>query len=171
MKKNILYLHGYNGSLTPAKQTVLERFGYVMAPSIVYDNPDYFNKLVVPAATADIIIGSSFGGHTAHLLSLLYNKPALLFNPAFVTSIPNPDLSGFAFPHFKSSRTHIILGKKDDVIFYKDNLEYINRTITQKDMSLISLEHLGHRIPEDVFAEQVATFMEEVAAEPKTSTH
>lgn len=90
--KSILYLHGYNGSLSPAKHAILERYGNVAAPTIAYDKPDYFKKLTDLARTADAIIGSSFGGHTAHLLSLLYDKPTLLLNPAFVTKSPVPDL-------------------------------------------------------------------------------
>ncbi|WP_062542444.1 YqiA/YcfP family alpha/beta fold hydrolase [Rufibacter tibetensis] len=160
MKKNILYLHGYKGSLTPSKQIILEDYGHVVAPAIVYDHPGYFRKLTVLASSADIIIGSSFGGHTAHLLSLLYNKPALLFNPAFVTKSPVPDLSGLAIPKTKTSHSSIVLGKLDDVIIYKDNLKFVTNNLHLEDVRIIEVDDLEHRIPDDVFAEQVAVFME-----------
>ncbi|WP_210487325.1 hypothetical protein [Rufibacter aurantiacus] len=159
-KTKILYLHGYGGSLIPSKREILEQYGEVISPPIAYLEKKYFCRLLELAKSADIIIGSSFGGHTGHLLSWLFDKPALLFNPAFVTSTPRPDLSGIIFPSFKNSKTCIVLGKKDDVIVYRDNLEYINRRVEQQGMSLISIEEMGHRISEDVFAEQVATFME-----------
>lgn len=159
MKKSILYLHGYNGSLTPAKQTVLERCGKVIAPAIVYDNPCYFLNLTDLASTADLIIGSSFGGFTAHLLSLLYDKPALLFNPAFVTKSPAPDLDGIAVPTTKTSHTTTVLGKLDDVIIYEDNLEFVTNILGIEDLKLVEVEGLSHRIPENVFEEQVAGFL------------
>lgn len=162
MKKSILYLHGYNSSLTPAKQTILECYGKVIAPAIDYDNPGYIKELTALASTADMIIGSSFGGFTAHLLSLLYNKPALLFNPAFVTKSPAPDLSDLSIPTTKTSHTSIVLGKLDDVIIYQDNLAYVSSRLKQDDVKIVEVEGLGHRIPENVFEEQVAGFWERV---------
>lgn len=162
MPNTILYLHGYNTALTPGKQTILERYGNVVAPTIVYDNPDYFLKFTYFASTADVIIGSSFGGHTTHLLSLLYNKPALLFNPAFVNKSPKPDLDGLAIPSNKTTHTRIILDNLDDVIIYKDNLIHVTGKLALGNVKIVKVDGLGHRIPEDVFEEQVAGFGEEL---------
>lgn len=156
--KSILYLHGYNGSLTPAKQAILERYGNVAAPAIAYDRSDYFNKLTDLAHTTDVIIGSSFGGHTAHMLSLLYDKPSLLFNPAFITKSPAPDLTGLTIPLSKASYTCIVLGKLDDVIMYRDNLEFVSRKLELNNVRVVEVDGLGHRIPEEVFEEQVVGF-------------
>ncbi|WP_071530848.1 YqiA/YcfP family alpha/beta fold hydrolase [Pontibacter sp. BAB1700] len=166
--KHILYLHGYNGSLTTAKRAILERYGNVAAPAIAYDKPDYFKKLIDLANTADVIIGSSFGGHTAHLLSLLYDKPALLFNPAFVTKSPVPDLNGLAIPVYKSSHTFIVLGKQDHVILYNDNLEFVSGKLNVADVRIVKVDGLGHRIPEEVFEEQVVEFWEDCSVFPLT---
>jgi alpha/beta superfamily hydrolase len=160
MKKTILYLHGYNGSLTSAKQTILERYGNVVAPTIDYNNSQFFKKLLPFAQSADVIIGSSFGGYTAHLLSLLYNKPALLFNPAFVTKSPAPNLQDLTFPNNKTSHTTIVLGKLDDVIIYRDNLEYLTVGLGIEDVRIVEVDDLGHRIPEEIFEEQVLGFWE-----------
>ncbi|MBX0333009.1 hypothetical protein K3G39_07140 [Pontibacter sp. HSC-14F20] len=156
--KSILYLHGYNGSLSPAKQAILERYGNVAAPAIAYDKPDYFKKLTDLARTADVIIGSSFGGHTAYLLSLLYDKPTLLFNPAFVTKSPAPDLGGIAIPNSKTSHTSIVLGKLDNVIMYRDNLAYVSRELGLANLRVVKVDGLGHRIPDVVFEDQVVRF-------------
>jgi fermentation-respiration switch protein FrsA (DUF1100 family) len=162
MKKTILYLHGYNGSLTSAKQTILECYGNVVAPTIDYDNSQFFKKLLPFAQSADVIIGSSFGGYTAHLLSLLYNKPALLFNPAFVTKSPNPELQNSTIPNNKTSHTTIVLGKLDDVIIFRDNLEYVTGSLGLNHMKIVEVDDLGHHIPENVFEEQVVEFWEAI---------
>ncbi len=162
MSKTILYLHGYNGSLSPEKRTILERYGNVVSPSIDYDNPQFFNKLILLAQSADVIIGSSFGGYTAHQLSLLYNKPALLFNPAFVTKSPAPDLQDLTIPESKTSHTTIVLGKLDDVIIYRDNLEYVTGSLDLDDVRIAEVDEMGHRIPENVFEEQVVEFWERI---------
>lgn len=155
MSERILYLHGYKGSLTPEKRTILEHYSNVVAPTIDYDNPGFFKKLLPFAQKADVFIGSSFGGYTAHMLSMLYNKPALLFNPAFVTKSPVPDLDGLTMPEAKSSHTCIVLGKLDDVIIYRDNLEHVSRNLGLDDVRIVEEEDMGHRIPEDVFGVQV----------------
>lgn len=156
--KSILYLHGYNGSLSPAKHAILERYGNVAAPAIAYDKPDYFKKLTDLARTADVIIGSSFGGHTAYLFSLLFDKPTLLFNPAFVTKSPVPDLGGITIPNSKTSHTRIVLGKLDNVIMHKDNLAYVTKKLNSVDVQIVAIDGLGHRIPEEVFEEQMVGF-------------
>ncbi|WP_210466856.1 YqiA/YcfP family alpha/beta fold hydrolase [Rufibacter roseolus] len=158
-RTKILFLHGYGSPLTIPKRQILEQYGEVVAPSIEYQDKNYFPDLLELAEKADIIIGSSFGGHTGHLLSSLFNKPALLFNPAFVKSIPQPDLREVIIPNLKSGYTQIVLGKTDTVIPFQENLTYITKELEFKSLTLTVIDDMEHRVPENILAEQMEKFI------------
>jgi predicted esterase YcpF (UPF0227 family) len=124
MKQYILYLHGLEGKLSEEKRNVLLQFGYVSTPDIDYRKPKILLNLVEICKTADIIIGSSMGGYTGYFLSLIFDKPCLLFNPAFPYRPVNPDFSGVEIPKSKKADTTIVLGNKDLVIKFEDNSTY-----------------------------------------------
>ena len=89
----ILYIHGYMGNPDGTKPRAL-RAGFpkavVMAPS--HDShPDHVFALLDPIAaemdpSEDVIVGNSLGGFWANYLSLRYELPALLINPAVMPS-------------------------------------------------------------------------------------
>jgi hypothetical protein len=171
-KLKILYLHGFDSSLSLAKRKILEQYGEVVGPTIDYRNEDFIRRLAAPAREADIIIGSSFGGLNAHNFSMEFNKPALLFNPAFVTKVKlrKVRLYSVGIPLDKPTYSKIVLGKDDDVVVFSDNKAYIEQNLKLTNLAIAAIEGLGHRIPEDLFAEQVAAFILEFQNTQITST-
>ena len=159
---NILYIHGLNSSLNEEKRLISERYGKVHAPNIDYENnPDRIMWLHNHYKDADInvIVGSSMGGFAGFHLSKLFKVPALLFNPALAVrrvfqNIPDT-------PKTNGSRLSIVLGSKDDLVDPKSTLNFLGDLLTQpQDFNLTIRHDLAHRIPVDVFEEEVALFFE-----------
>jgi len=159
-KYNILYLHGLEGWLSEEKRTIIEQFGNCFAPTIDYRKPKIFNELhdLFLDKNIDIIMGSSMGGYCGYLLSLCYDTPALIFNPAFPYRSVDPDITGVEIPQKKQNTTTIVLGKKDNLIKYKDNFAYIKNNFAKNEYELIEIDSLEHRIPNDIFQECVSDF-------------
>lgn len=157
---NILYIHGLNGSLSPEKQAILERYGKVQAPSIDYENnPDSIKWLYAQYRDMqlDVLMGSSMGGFAVYHLSKLLQRPALVFNPAlesrsvFQKTPDTPDSNG--------SFINIVLGAKDSVVDPKSTLNYLGDLLKQAQNYSIHIRHnLEHRIPVEVFEEEVRLF-------------
>lgn len=159
---NILYIHGLNGSLSPEKQAILERYGKVQAPSIDYeDNSDSIKWLhdKYKNTQLDVIIGSSMGGFAGYHLSKLLLRPALVFNPALASRSVfqnTPDT-----PETNGSAISIVLGAKDTVVDPKSTLNYLGDSLKQLQDYHISIRHdLEHRIPVPVFEEELTLFFE-----------
>ena len=159
---NILYIHGLNGSLTPEKRAILERYGNIEAPKIDYEhNSDSIMWLYncYKDAKIDIIMGSSMGGFASYHLSKLLQLPALLFNPAVsersvFQNIPDT-------PETNGSKICIVLGAKDTVVNPKNTLNFLGDLLMQSQNYSIQIRHdLEHRIPLDVFEEEVTFFFE-----------
>lgn len=157
----ILYIHGLNGSLTPEKRVILERYGKVESPSIDYENnPDSISDLYDQFKNTefDLIMGSSMGGFVGYHLSKLLQLPALLFNPALPErSVPQntPET-----PETNNASIHIVLGSKDEVVDPKKTLYFLGDLLKQEQDYKISIRHdLEHRIPLDVFEEEVMRFI------------
>ncbi|MEO5787602.1 YqiA/YcfP family alpha/beta fold hydrolase [Gelidibacter sp.] len=162
---NTLYIHGLNGSLTPEKRVILERYGNVQSPAIDYENnPDsimwIYNQY--KDAKIDIIMGSSMGGFAGYHLSKLFKTPALLFNPALsersvFQNIPETGETN-------GSCISIVLGSKDTVVSPKDTLSFLGDILMQSQNYNISIRYdLEHRIPVHVFEEEVTKFFENVS--------
>lgn len=157
----ILYIHGLNGSLIPEKRAILERYGKVESPSIDYENnADSISWLYdqYKDRKIDLIMGSSMGGFAGYHLSKLLQLPALVFNPALaersvVQNIPKT-------PETNRGLIHIVLGSKDPVVNPKDTLHFLGDLLMQEQDYRMSICHdLEHRIPLDVFEEEVVRFM------------
>jgi hypothetical protein len=158
----IAYLHGLESRLSEEKRSVISRYGEVVAPVIEYREHEIIKNLSKTLADADVYIGSSMGGYAAHLLAMQRDKACLLFNPAFpYRSIP-VDISGIKVPLVKSTLTYIVLGKKDPVILYQDNINCIRRMQSLKSAHIISIEELEHRIPFDIFEKSVFDFFKQI---------
>ena len=157
---NILYIHGLNGSLSPEKRDILETYGTVFSPAIDFENsPNSISELIKTYQDQDInvVIGSSMGGFAGYYVSNAFQRPALLFNPALEKRPVNQII--LDLPQQKSNLKHIILGTSDDVVNPKDTFKFLAETIAFNPEYNIHLRHdLAHRIPIDIFKEEVASF-------------
>ncbi|WP_178984914.1 YqiA/YcfP family alpha/beta fold hydrolase [Winogradskyella helgolandensis] len=157
---NILYIHGLNGSLSPEKRIILEQYGVVYAPSIDYENrPNVISGLSAAFNSHDInvVIGSSMGGFTGYYVSNRYQCPALLFNPALANRSVHQEIP--ELEHKKSILKHFVLGTADDVVNPVETLQFLANTIELSPEYNIHLRNdLAHRIPLDVFKEEVKHF-------------
>lgn len=169
---NILYIHGLNGSLTPEKRAVLEPYGQVFAPALVYQNdPDTIQYVAdtFKNSDIDIIIGSSMGGFASFYLSRMLQVPALLFNPALaersvLQNIPDT-------PDSNNSFLKIVLGAQDATVNPKQTLTFLANSFHQPQHYTISIRHdLQHRIPLAVFTEEVTLFFDQIGVKRSSKT-
>lgn len=155
-----LYIHGLNGFLNDEKRTILSKYTQVVAPKLDFrSNPtSYYDLLsIAKEDNVDIIIGTSMGGCMAYHLSLHLSLPALLFNPALPFRSVGIDLP----THYKVRDTYlrVIIGGQDDIIDPIQNISWL-ATHEKGDMDIRWKNTLGHRIPTDVFEEEVGGFFE-----------
>ncbi|MFN4149934.1 MAG: YqiA/YcfP family alpha/beta fold hydrolase [Candidatus Sericytochromatia bacterium] len=161
----ILYLHGLDSFLNDEKRNVLEKYGEVLAPNIDYrSNSNIYDLFLeeIKKENIDVIIGSSMGGLIAYYLSHNTQKPSLLFNPALpyqsvlqIVDKGNIDTS--------SELKYIILGKKDIIVKYSDNIDFLNKNIHDSDnVEIKIINKLEHRIPTDIFEKEVFNFFKEL---------
>jgi predicted esterase YcpF (UPF0227 family) len=87
-KGTILYLHGFPDNTELEITIPLEKLGFkVKNPKILWGKAFKENKkllmkyLIKQAKNSDVIIGSSFGGYIAFLLTGLTKTPCILINP------------------------------------------------------------------------------------------
>ncbi|MET6989140.1 YqiA/YcfP family alpha/beta fold hydrolase [Sediminicola arcticus] len=157
---NILYIHGLNGSLSPEKRAILENHGAVYSPPIDYQENDYsIEHLNIEFKDKDInvVMGSSMGGFVGYYLSIAFQTPALLFNPALVYRSVFQNV-----PDYKNrnrSFKKIVLGAQDDIVYPNNTLLFIAERIKNNTDYQISIrQDLAHRIPLDIFEEEVESF-------------
>lgn len=153
-----LYIHGLDGFLSDEKRTILSKYTQVVAPIMEFrTNPGaYYDLLsIAKEEKVDIIIGTSMGGCMAYHLSLYLNVPALLFNPALPFRSVGIDLP--AQDKVRSSYLRVIIGGQDDIIDPIQNVAWL-ATHEKGDMDIRWRNTLGHRIPTDVFEEEVGGF-------------
>lgn len=161
----ILYLHGLDSFLNDEKRAVLENYGQVLAPNINYrENSNIYSLFLeeLKKENIDVIIGSSMGGLIGYYLSHNINKPSLLFNPALpyqsvlqIVDKKNTNPS--------SAIKYIVLGKKDIIVKYSDNLDFLNKNIHQDDnIEIKIINQLEHRIPTDIFEKEVFNFFKSI---------
>ena len=157
---NILYIHGLNSSLSDEKRAILESYGTVFAPSIDYvadaNSIEHLN-LEFQDKEINVVMGSSMGGFVGYHLSITFQKPALLFNPALVYRTVHQNIPEYNNPN--PSFKKIVLGAQDDVVYPKNTLIFIADKIKDNTDYQISLrQDLAHRIPLDIFEEEVSSF-------------
>ncbi|MEO6820773.1 MAG: YqiA/YcfP family alpha/beta fold hydrolase [Ginsengibacter sp.] len=163
--ETIYYFHGYNGYLTNDKREVLQQFGKVIAPTFNYSSANTLSQIIDSFKEVDlqsaIFMGSSYGGYIINVLNEQFDIPGLLFNPALPYRILlEPGREQFFTTELKSL-SHFVLGKKDKLVRYQDNLDYISKYI-KGPKEVILDENLGHSIPVKSFEMYVSGFLEKV---------
>jgi uncharacterized protein len=153
-----LYIHGPDGFLSDEKRAVLSVYTQVVAPLMDYrTNPAAYYDLLSVAneEKIDIIIGTSMGGCMAFHLSLHLGLQALLFNPALPFRSVGIDLP--AQDKVRGTYLRVIIGGQDDIIDAVQNVAWL-ATHEKGEMDIRWRNMLGHRIPIDVFEEEVSGF-------------
>ena len=162
--RNILYFHGLESFLSDKKKNILEKFGTVTANRYKYRIPEVLSGIIETfddnQSDNTVLIGSSFGGYVAHMLSVGYNIPCLLFNPALVYRSIDESLD-ITIDQEKVNYSYIVLGRKDEVINCDANLQFINTHIKESKKVIIE-ENMQHGIPVDVFEKHVQLFLKKL---------
>ncbi len=157
---NILYLHGLKSKLKEEKRGILEKYGTVFAPDIDYSR-EHIQPLQIlqnyPDIEFNVIIGSSMGALNGYIISDWIGRPALLFNPPLSKHPGNIGLPKEKFIRAASSK-QILLGGKDEVVDPKDTLAFLSDHLQEDELEVKIHPGLGHRIPIDLFEEQVSYF-------------
>lgn len=148
----VVFLHGLESGFVKSKFDLMnDRFDDVLYPTIDYRKPNIFNKILfdIKEFNPDYIIGSSIGGWLGYCYSTIFNKPALLFNPAFINrSVDIKVDEGFHRP-FQT----LVIGRLDDVIDPKESMVWYSKNFNGS--SRIHFEDIGHRIPIEVFKKYI----------------
>jgi len=156
---NILYLHGLDGRLTAEKQSILEKHGTVHAPEIDYREEENSIESLLndfKDKSISIVIGSSMGGFVGYYVANGLEVPALLFNPALAYRSVHQEIPKVT--KVKSRFKYLVLGANDNLIIPKDTLNFIGASIGKDNYNLHIRQDLAHRIPADIFEEEVKAF-------------
>ena len=135
-----LYIHGLDGFLSGEKHAILSKFTQVVAPVMDYraNSAAYFDLLsIAKEKKVDFIIGTSMGGCMAYHLSLHL-------------SLPTQD-------KIRDTYLRVVIGGQDDIIDPIQNVAWL-ATHEKGYMDIKWRNTLGHRIPTDVFEEEVDGF-------------
>ncbi|MBW4968846.1 alpha/beta hydrolase [Croceibacter atlanticus] len=161
---NILYLHGLDSSLSEEKLEVLKPHGNIFYPQLDYrENSNCLDYVLKQYKDLKFhaIIGSSMGGFLGYHISNALNAPALLFNPALAYRTVHQDMRLIINdkPNYKS----LILGAKDTVVTPVSTLDFVSHHINSKtNFSIKIRQELEHRIPVNIFEEEVKIFFNQV---------
>ncbi|PRX39605.1 YqiA/YcfP family alpha/beta fold hydrolase [Salegentibacter salegens] len=146
-----------------------------------------------PNTEVNVVMGSSMGALNAYAISEIIGRPALLFNPPLVKyseishhgASPediyrknNISNSGQASAQFNLdyrvefshkftrglSPKQIVLGGSDDVVHAAETLNFLGQNLQKSELDIKVLPELGHRIPIDVFTDQVKKFFKDICA-------
>ena len=158
----ILYLHGLNSKLKDEKRKILEEYGQVLAPDIDYSDKHFQPDLILeqfPNTKFNVVMGSSMGALNAYAISEIIGRPALLFNPPLTKYQEVESKSKFTRG---LSPKQILLGGSDDVVDAAETLNFLGQNLQKSELNIKVLPQLGHRIPIDVFADQVEEFFKKL---------
>ena len=157
---NILYLHGLKSKLKEEKRRILEDYGKVFAPDIDY-SAEHIQPLRIlrnyPDTEFNVIIGSSMGALNAYIISNWIGRPALLFNPPLAKHPWSLMLPKEKFIRSDSPK-QLLLGGMDNVVDPQETLTFLGRNLQEQELEIKVDPFLGHRIPPELFEEQVAHF-------------
>ncbi|WP_424494943.1 YqiA/YcfP family alpha/beta fold hydrolase [Salinimicrobium sp. GXAS 041] len=158
----ILYLHGLDSKLSVEKRSILGNVGTVLAPDLNY----YEDKNAIETILEmyeedeiDVVIGSSMGGFAGYYVANRLSCPALLFNPALkkrsvAQTVPLEKTQN-------SSMQQFVIGQQDEVVNPTDTLAFLGGSFNLgTHFHLHLVPGLGHRIPEEIFNEEVTNFFD-----------
>lgn len=155
---NILYLHGLKSKLKPEKRKILEKYGNVYAPDIDYNKMHVQPEIIMnrfPGLEINVVIGSSMGALNGYIISENIGRPALLFNPP----LAKYQEKSFRARFIKlSASKQIILGGRDEVVNPAETMRVLADRLQETNLEIFTDPHLGHRIPVELFREQVKNF-------------
>jgi hypothetical protein len=155
---NILYLHGLESKLSNPKRKILEEYGSVFAPDIDYNIRHIQPKLILgkfPDTEFNVIIGSSMGALNGYIISENIGRPALFFNPPLI-KYQKVNLSARFTKGLASKQ--ILLGGSEEVVDPSETMEFLGRHLKESELEIFTDPQLAHRIPVEIFREQVKTF-------------
>lgn len=166
----VLNLHGLNGSSYNTNYTLLMELysqGYIISPQIDYavTSPAELLNRLKEYKDIDYVVGNSFGGFYAYVLSEMLHVPCLLVNPCIPPEKYLPSLVGeYAFIDELTNLTdgysnnsqpvYMILGMEDDVLLPACTERIVNVTKLWKIHGGHSLS--GNRQFYSAFMEAVA---------------
>ncbi len=158
--KNLLYLHGLDSFLSDEKRLVLSQYFNVISPKIDYLTDDVNEILadILNQQKIDCIMGSSMGGYVGYHLSRKLHKNCLLFNPAMLSRSLDINFEAKQNYAFYSGLMCVLLGKKDDIIPFKNSYELLIYDDSIAKINFIIHSNLGHRIDLKTFEEAVWAF-------------
>ncbi|GAB2765808.1 hypothetical protein [Salinimicrobium soli] len=157
---NILYLHGLKSKLSKEKHRILEKYGIVFSPDIDYSSDHVQPQEILrnyPDTEFNVVIGSSMGALNAYIISNWIGRPALLFNPPLTKHPKKLDLPKEKFVKGLTSK-QILLGANDEIVDPVEALLFLGKHLRENELEIKIDPHLGHRIPPDLFGEQVSYF-------------
>ena len=163
MPMTILYLHGLDSSLNDEKRIILEKYGLVYSPQINYrKDKNSIATLIAEHQNNNIntVIGSSMGGFAAYYIADALQRPALLFNPALAYRSVAQEIP--MIENLKSNLKHIVLGAKDEIIDPKTTMKFLATSIGIDNYTIKIRQDLAHRIPEEIFEEEVKAFFKKL---------
>ncbi|AVR47036.1 hypothetical protein C7S20_18280 [Christiangramia fulva] len=159
---NILYLHGLQSKLSSNKRKILEDYGSVFAPDIQYENKHIQAAEILKDFTDtefNVVIGSSMGALNAYIISENIGRPALLFNPP-LQKYEAVKCESFYTKGLASK--NIFIGGRDEVVDPSETLKFLADHIQQSDLHIDIDSNCGHRIPVDIFSNQVSSFFSSI---------
>ena len=157
---HILYLHGLDSKLNPEKRQFLEEYGSVHAPDIDYSLAYLQPERILegcPDTEINVVMGSSMGALNAFAISGLIGRPALLFNPPLHRYQPSGEDYLPKYPKTDTFK-QFLLGGKDQVVDPKETLAFLAGRLQEDELYININPRLGHRIPLDVFDEEISSF-------------
>lgn len=163
--RTILIYHGLNGGVDEQKVNYFESKGF----KVIMKKHDYrkeFGTLENPgdkgksfmqrqekiAKSADIIIGSSFGGYVAYLLGCQLHKDLILINPALNRSVTKTAIQEFDYPHNEHMAKSIeyFHGSEDTVVTAKTSIDVLRKPNKYRE---VIMQGMGHNTPFKKFKE------------------
>ena len=161
---NILYYHGLNARLSQEKRDILERFGNVHAPEFNYsrlEGTEVYEELFAAnlLRDVDVVVGSNLGGLLAHVVHELKDVPCLLLNPQLYKNSMGWNFESPAFYNIPASKkmVHIVLGARNIMHSFKENLEYIFTRVDKSKKIMVESE-MAQSIPVGIFEKHADLF-------------
>jgi len=148
----ISYIHGLESDPIGPKSTWLNDKFDTYIPSVNYNDPSSFEKILNGCKGSNLIIGSSMGGYFAYLISQHLGIPTLLFNPAVIDRNVEPTIIESDNP--KRAKHNVYLGKKDNVI----KGSKVKKWFSNNGIGSFSYNRYdeGHRVPYEDFIAAVS---------------